>query len=43
MLFIVNYLSNGEDLSIVPRRDFKRLSDYFTTLTGGAWMSANNL
>ncbi|MBD1830431.1 hypothetical protein H6F71_24010 [Microcoleus sp. FACHB-61] len=39
ILFIVHCLSNEEDLSIARNRGFKRLSHYFTTLTGRAWMT----
>jgi hypothetical protein len=43
MLFIINCLSNEEDLSIALSRDFNGLSHFFTTLTNRDWMSANNL
>ncbi len=43
MLFIINCLSNEEDLSLARSRDFKCWSHFFTTLTGRDWMSANNL
>src|SRR5919199_1869712 len=43
MLFIINCLSNEEDLSIARSRDFKCWSHFFTTLTNRDCMSANNL
>jgi hypothetical protein len=43
MLFIINCLSNQEDLSIARSRAFNGLSHFFATLTGRDWMSANNL